>query len=355
MILVDDGSTDRSGELCEEYEQKDSRVRVIHIENSGTFQARKVGAKIAKGDILTFSDADDWLEIDAFETVMEMFYKYDPDILAYAYECEGMIEKHLYEERLYCAVEIRNHIIPEMMYDSAVEKRRLNPSLCCKWIKKELFAKVTESVKDRITLGEDALVSYPAVCMAKSLFICNKALYHYSPNNFSCTHIYPLERIIEVKAFQDNIIRLFDGIGVLDRVRYQVEIYVRSFLAMLIENWYGIELSPVSFSFPYNTILKNSAVFIYGAGKVGKSYINELKLTNYAMIVGWADKNYKSIKEYNGMNVMSPEEIKMTKFDVILIAVRNEEISKAITRDLIDMGIPEEKIIWAKPMRIIWR
>ena len=354
VILVDDGSTDSSSELCDAYMQIDSRVTVIHIKNSGIFQARKLGAEKAKGDILTFSDADDWMEKNTFETAILLFGKFDPDILAYTYDCgEGKVEKHLYKEGLYHEEEIRNEIIPGMMYDSACGGRRLNPSLCCKLIKKKLFTSVARSVKDRITLGDDALVTYPAVCLAQSIYICNKVLYHYQVNENSCTHIYPLERVTEIKAFQDNMIRLFDEIDMLVQMRYQIENYVRSFLAVMVRKWYGIELSPSLFSFPYDHISRGAKIMIYGAGNVGRSYVNELKLTGYAKLVGWIDKKYDLIKEYHNVKVTAPEQISEKEFDVLLIAIADEAVSKDIMVSLVDMGISEDKIVWSKPLCII--
>lgn len=354
VILVDDGSTDNSYSICAEYARKEPRITAVHIENSGPFQARKAGAEIAKGDILTFSDADDWFEKHAFETAEKLFCRYNPDILAYAYLYDGdKLERHLYEEGVYCGEEIHKKILPGMMYDSLIGGRRLNPSLCCKWIRKELFAKVTETVKDRITFGEDALVTYPAVCMAERLVISNKALYHYSTNVFSCTHTYPPERIAEVKAFQNQMVRLFDEMGLLVQMRHQIENYVRSFFAMMIKHWYGIELSPVIYCFPYNAVSKGARVFVYGAGVVGKSYINSLKLTGYAQIAGWADKNYKELKAYNQVEIISPRQIEEKVFDVLLIAVWDEAAADEIKRELRSIGIWESKIIWVKPVHVI--
>lgn len=354
LILVDDGSTDNSSVLCNEYAAKDDRISVIHIDNAGTFQARKLGAEKAKGEILVFSDADDWFEHNAFEAGIQVFFEYNPDIFAYAYVTDdGTSEKNLYNEKRYCRAEISNDIIPGMMYDSTIGGRRLNPSLCCKFIKKKLYMQVTESVEDRITLGEDALVTYPAVCMADSIFICNKALYHYRNNNFSCTHTFPLERILEVKAFQNNMVRLFDKMGMLDKVECQIESYTRLFLEMMVKSWYGLELSPIIFSFPFKNIVKDSDVFIYGAGDVGKSYINGLKITNYANIVGWADKNYEKCRTYNNVNIIAPELIKERLFDILLIAVWDEKVANDIKSKLIGMGIPENKVLWIKPIRLI--
>lgn len=71
LILVDDGSSDRCGEICDEYAEKDPRVRLIHKENEGQAIARNVGLKVAQGDYITFVDSDDWLDLKLYETVMQ--------------------------------------------------------------------------------------------------------------------------------------------------------------------------------------------------------------------------------------------------------------------------------------------
>lgn len=70
-ILVDDGSPDKSGAICDEYASKDSRFRVFHKENGGVSSARNLGLDNAKGEWITFSDADDWLSVDAFENYLK--------------------------------------------------------------------------------------------------------------------------------------------------------------------------------------------------------------------------------------------------------------------------------------------
>lgn len=67
IILVDDGSTDGSASICDEYVLKDSRVKVIHKENGGVSSARNIGIAEASGEYICFVDSDDWLELDYFE------------------------------------------------------------------------------------------------------------------------------------------------------------------------------------------------------------------------------------------------------------------------------------------------
>ena len=78
LLLIDDGSTDKSGYICDGYAQKDSRIKVFHIENGGVSAARNYGLDNARGEWITFVDADDWIDKD-------MYYKlYNEAILSEA-------------------------------------------------------------------------------------------------------------------------------------------------------------------------------------------------------------------------------------------------------------------------------
>lgn len=79
LILIDDGSKDRTPQLCDEYARKDSRIKVIHKENGGLVSARNAGYKAAKGDWLMYLDGDDWINTDTCEKLMMYTAKY-PDI-----------------------------------------------------------------------------------------------------------------------------------------------------------------------------------------------------------------------------------------------------------------------------------
>lgn len=82
-ILVDDGATDNTGEICEEYAAKDSRFRVIHQDNHGVSCARNNGMKEAAGELLYFMDPDDWIEPNCFERCLDTYGKYDCDIVQF--------------------------------------------------------------------------------------------------------------------------------------------------------------------------------------------------------------------------------------------------------------------------------
>lgn len=81
IILVDDGSTDSSGKICDEYKKKDKRIKVIHKINGGLSSARNEGIKIAKGNYLGFVDSDDYVNIKMYEILMDCAKEYELDIV----------------------------------------------------------------------------------------------------------------------------------------------------------------------------------------------------------------------------------------------------------------------------------
>lgn len=85
IILVDDSSPDNCPKMCDEWAQKDSRIKVIHKENGGVADARNAGIKIAKGDYIAFVDSDDYIESGAYEFMINCAVKDDSDILVCSY------------------------------------------------------------------------------------------------------------------------------------------------------------------------------------------------------------------------------------------------------------------------------
>ncbi len=85
IILVDDGSPDKSGKICDEYALKDSRIKVIHKENGGVSSARNVGMELATGKWLYFMDSDDWLEVETFDVLLKKANVTGADMVLFDY------------------------------------------------------------------------------------------------------------------------------------------------------------------------------------------------------------------------------------------------------------------------------
>ena len=87
IILVDDGSSDNSPQICDDFAKQDSRIKVVHKVNGGLSSARNAGIEIAGGDYLLFLDSDDyWDSVDAMKACAEVCRKYHPDVVMFGYK-----------------------------------------------------------------------------------------------------------------------------------------------------------------------------------------------------------------------------------------------------------------------------
>lgn len=101
LILVDDGSPDSCPKMCDEWTQKDARIRVVHKKNGGASSARNAGLNVAKGNWIAFADSDDWLEITALETLYDLAIKYDvPMAIGGMVNAKGEEGTYLVDEKL---------------------------------------------------------------------------------------------------------------------------------------------------------------------------------------------------------------------------------------------------------------
>lgn len=83
IILVDDGSTDASGTICDDYAKRDGRIKVIHQSNQGQAAARNAGIDIAQGEYISFVDSDDYIELDTYQSLMQQMEKYGLDVISF--------------------------------------------------------------------------------------------------------------------------------------------------------------------------------------------------------------------------------------------------------------------------------
>ena len=100
VILVDDGSPDNCGAICDEYARVDSRIIVIHTENEGVYMAEKKALDIATGDYLMFVGADDWVEPDFCETALKLALENNVQMVAFMYNNVFEGRDHTITEKL---------------------------------------------------------------------------------------------------------------------------------------------------------------------------------------------------------------------------------------------------------------
>lgn len=178
VILVDDGSTDKSGEICDRFGKIDNRISVIH-KNGGLSDARNSGIEIAKGDYLTFVDSDDYIHPKFIEILLNLCEKYQCKIS----KCDLQeVEEATPFVNMDTKLECKSYSAKEYMEN--INMLNGGFSVCNKMFKKELFAEIRFPCSK---LHEDVAVIYKLGAMSGNIVEKNEKLYFYYVNTQSIT------------------------------------------------------------------------------------------------------------------------------------------------------------------------
>ncbi len=185
LIIVDDGSTDSSLEICNEFATKDSRVIVHHKENEGLVAARKTGVSLSKGKYIGFVDCDDYIDEDMYFNLMSSSMKNnEPDIVVsgiiYDYGSHSSKESlNCIDAGLYKFGSLQTEVIPRMLIYSGFVRYGIIPGVVTKIFKRSVLEKSLPNVDNSITIGEDVAITAYSVMYADSVAIIDSASYHY--------------------------------------------------------------------------------------------------------------------------------------------------------------------------------
>ncbi len=186
IILVNDGSTDNSGDICKEYALKDSRVIYLEQKNAGLAAARQTGLEAACGDYIAFVDSDDWLELNMYERMLSVALDNDADIVfCNTYRNESKKEEPYLESGLYNREEIETKIFPRLLgsFDSA---KQVDVLRWCNWLrlyKKELIDKYDITFDKRFRRCQDLPFTFECTIRANRYYYLGEDyLYHNRMN-----------------------------------------------------------------------------------------------------------------------------------------------------------------------------
>lgn len=185
VSIVNDGSTDKSGDLIEQFIRDNPEIKVIYnkIPNSGQGAARELGIKSATNKYICFIDADDYLESNYFETFDEIITKYQPDLVCsnHFVNDKKVADSGNFPDKLLNEEDIKNTIYPYLIHTARYSYFR--PNLWAKVFRKDLY--LNNICKENIRVGEDIAVFVPTFLECKSVYLCSKHLYHYRVNDES--------------------------------------------------------------------------------------------------------------------------------------------------------------------------
>lgn len=199
IILVDDGSTDDSSGICDEWAEKDSRVKVIHKVNTGVSDSRNTALNIAEGDYITFVDSDDCIDKDCVEAMLNAAEKTQSDIAVsdFYFDFTDGNSKALKSE--YCVYN-KSELVKSYLLD------KIRPEACAKLIKKSVIADIMFDIN--VHYAEDFLFNYFVLKKVNKLVNIGEPKYHYlqESGNSSTTAMITHNRAQGYKVFERVLI-----------------------------------------------------------------------------------------------------------------------------------------------------
>lgn len=224
ILLVDDGSTDGSSEVCDAYAKEDARIRVLHQKNRGLTAAWKRGVEEAGGEYVGFVDSDDWIAEDMYETMYEA-----ADLEAADIVCCGI--HHVFEgnthkpwddvmklpRSVYTAQQLQKELFPILINDGSFMGRGLQPNRVSKLVRRSLILARMHLCGDSVTVGEDYQFSFSIFPEAKKVVILKDYIpYYYRVNQSSMTGGYDRTYLDKIKIMRRQMEAISDQMGVYD-------------------------------------------------------------------------------------------------------------------------------------------
>lgn len=349
IILVDDGSTDSSSVICDSYKEKDNRIIVLHKKNGGLVSARKAGMNVAKGEYIVNVDGDDYIDERFIEVLITSAIKNNADVVESGYltcKAHKQLENRVLAAEYNCAkVEVRDSIISDWLYNPSCAK--IHSTIWSKLYKAKLFKMAYSNVPDDMQFGEDWISFIYLISNVEKILVLDVCLYYYLERADSLSHnaVRKVTWYIDALYLYTKVIKmigsLFPSISKSD---------LNYFFVSQTSHFINFSSNQPNYIFPQINSIMGKQILLYGAGKVGQSFYKQFSLYNKKLdVVAWVDKKAENCF-FDYAEVKTISEGLALDFDIILIAVLKENVFNEIKKELVNLDVPTEKIVWQKPV-----
>lgn len=349
IVLVNDGSTDNSGAICDRYAVKDSRIRVIHKKNGGLVSARKAGLEIATGQYIGFVDGDDYINEDMYQELVKNIKATDADFVH-----SGYINKSgncLYPENAIFDLE-HGDVIESFLRDYILDhtsELRIIPCIWSKLFKAELIKSSYKFVPDTQSIGEDWISLLECIFQSKKISLLNFAAYHYTIRQGSLCHLNDINDFLWQAGYYKALEATLKKYGYYEKEKKWLDAMLLSTIWTSMERRFPVDFAMSRFSFRNIGLLLGKRIVLYGAGEVGRDYYSQISRYTNCRIVRWVDADFRNIY-YDCTEIVGKDYLKSDDFDYLIIAIKNKKIAEKVKDILIKEDLVEaSKILWEKP------
>lgn len=345
IILVDDGSTDQSGSICDSYAVQDERIEVVHQENAGIVAARKCGLSRANGDYIGFVDADDYIQEEMYESLLQNIG--DAELI------HSIYFENDRKKRMPVSGVVDFHEGKAAFLESAVlgESAYLSPSMWSKLYQTDFIKRCFMKVPNECSFGEDLLCLCISVMESHKIVLLNEAYYHYRVLEGSMSHQKGITNIRNILTLYDGIEKVMSSYEEHEIIKqYNVDWFWTTLLGYIkkevrtfgIQNYYLEEVE----------LIQDKKIVIYGAGVVGQDYYAQISRYPNCKIVAWIDTKPENYN-FEYIEVCGKAILPKIDFDILIIAVKRKNMADEIKSQLLMEGVEASKIYWKMPKRFV--
>ena len=360
IICVDDGSTDESPDILDEYARADTRIKVLHKENGGLVSARKAGLSIASGLYTGYVDSDDWIEADMYETLCRIMRESGAELVTCGYYLEGNYRtEHLdrVEEGLY-RQEDMGRLRERTIYRLECRETGIRGGVWCKLFRTGLLRKVQTQIPDEISIAEDKLCVLRYLLDCRSVYVLKKPLYHWVIRSSSMSHVSNVQDndyLVRVQHVYRYLAGLYGHAHFTESMRFQAELYIVELLFLGINKRMGFQNRNMIWIDPcwLERIPLHARIVLYGGGELADTYRKQLRSRPDVTLEAVVDESRDTPEDKPG--TVSPEALGLLCYDYIVITIKNRGRAAYVKEKLLEREIPERKIIWCEQPEAYWR
>lgn len=214
VLLVDDGSTDYSAQLCDKYAAAHPQIHCLHQANGGHTAARQNGLRASRGQYVAFVDSDDWVAPEMYEHMCTAAKETHAEIVHCNFTAVMPDKKKVcdipFPPGFYDKAALQEQVYPNMIYFGTFFVFGIAPNLWNKLFRRELLEKYLFQVPHDIVVGEDGPVTYACMLEASGVYFCSEAYYYYRSNADSLCHKINAKRLAENHTMFETYERFID-------------------------------------------------------------------------------------------------------------------------------------------------
>lgn len=360
IILVDDGSTDDCGRICDDYAEIDSRITVLHKENGGLSSARNAGLDMAKGEYISFVDADDTVHPSFIEILIGLCRDYQCTIA----QCDYLtVAENSLRLPLNTLQSIKLYNNKQALYELCCTSNGTKYTVAWnKLYKKELFQNI------RYPLGrihEDEFTTYLLLWKSEKTAVINQYLYYYLQRSDSIMGSgFSVKRLDGLAAFRERLEFLKDK-----QLWEEYEGTLRAMIHLIESSYSRLEEKKKDFgsvcaklrkekeatewtlrelrskkALKADAFPKDARIVLYGAGHWGRICCQRIRESQFGVVVGWVDNAWNEL-ERTEYPVGPVDTLMHISFDFVLLTIKDRQVQEEVAANLVGWGIPREKIV----------